>query len=614
MSQVRGQVQNCLSNEFCEFSRIRHRRVFVAKVSTPALPHERIPLQVSMSSTADQRDSNIVRKLVGIGAALVLVFVATTLVWQAGKAPRTGIQLPILEVIALYFFASLLWLWGISVALQTKTVEAGRRVLRVIVIVALVCRAAQIFGSPILEIDYYRYMWDGMVVNNGVSPWLYSPSQVLAEEGGIDDPRLDRLQRLAVSTLSVRTIVSRVHYEEYTTIYPPVSQAVFAAAMWLVPDGASVNVHRWCLKTVLVLFDLATLFVVVALLRTLNIRSGWAAAYAWSPLVIKEISNSGHLDSIATFFTTAAVLSFAKWMQSSTNSDSHPRDEHSPIPFALSAISIAMGIASKIFPVILCPLFVVAATRRSIRHAVVWLIVCVASTFVLMSPMLLRMNSVVSLADADGIASTHGAKEGLSSFLARWRMNDVIFTVCMENARPARERNVNQPWYVFVPNSVRLRLDRVIREAGFSNFPSFFVARILTGGVFCVVYLTVVWCIVKEGYGKGASASAHRFVQHVFAIIASFFFLQPTQNPWYWVWAMPFVALARNRGWLIVPACLFVYYSRFWFRYHSVSLKFAGHSYFGTGCFDNCVVFFEFLPVVLALTIWPVVRKSFQAK
>jgi hypothetical protein len=62
------------------------------------------------------------------------------------------------------------------------------------------------------------------------------------------------------------------------------------------------------MKLVIVLFDVGVVGLVWMLLRLLGQNEGWFVAYAWSPLVIKEFANSGHLDSIAVFLTVASIV------------------------------------------------------------------------------------------------------------------------------------------------------------------------------------------------------------------------------------------------------------------------------------------------------------------
>ena len=44
----------------------------------------------------------------------------------------------------------------------------------------MISRLLLLPSHPIQEIDLYRYIWDGEVSAAGVSPWEFSPAQVLA--------------------------------------------------------------------------------------------------------------------------------------------------------------------------------------------------------------------------------------------------------------------------------------------------------------------------------------------------------------------------------------------------------------------------------------------------
>src|SRR4029077_9579631 len=102
----------------------------------------------------------------------------------------------------------------------------------------------------------YRYLWDGSVATQGVSPFRYSPHQVLAAESGSDLPNeLARLVRLRDSVPEMKTILKKVHFGELPTIYPPVSQAAFAVCAWFTPANASLFVRMTIMKACFVGFD-----------------------------------------------------------------------------------------------------------------------------------------------------------------------------------------------------------------------------------------------------------------------------------------------------------------------------------------------------------------------
>ena len=97
---------------------------------------------------------------------------------------------------------------------------------------------------------------------------------------------------------------SRVHFAVLPTVYPSTSQFVFALSAWTTPDGVTPLTRVRIMKLWLLLFDLGTLWLVVGLLMLCRMSPELCIAYAWCPLLMKEVANSGHLDSIAVFLAT----------------------------------------------------------------------------------------------------------------------------------------------------------------------------------------------------------------------------------------------------------------------------------------------------------------------
>jgi len=319
----------------------------------------------------------------GVVCAIGALLVALTgvLFWLAqafeyGQPPNR----PILNVVWLSWGASAVALLGLFFGLHVKS--NFRVLVGVIVLVAVSTRLLLVFSNPILEVDFYRYLWDGIAANQGVAPYKYSPDAVLRSTA--DDPELKVLQAAVAQSESAFTIVSRVHFEQYTTLYPPVSQAVFRTTTAMVPDSASVEVHIASIKFMLVLFDFGTMAALGWMLFLLKKHPAWLMAYAWNPLVMKEISNGGHLDSIAIFFMTAAIAVFlwivcqlVKRSPSSSNGlplpadkqEGSKEDENSQLPliFAslVSGFLLACGVGAKLFPVIFMPAMLVFLLLRA---------------------------------------------------------------------------------------------------------------------------------------------------------------------------------------------------------------------------------------------------------
>ena len=118
---------------------------------------------------------------------------------------------------------------------------------------------------------------------------------------------------------------------------------------------------------------------------------------------------------------------------------------------------------------------------------------------------------------------------------------------------------------------------------------------------FLAIYTVLLVRLHKR---MGASKNPHRDVlETTFLLVATFFVLQPTQNPWYWVWALPFVCFAKNRGWMLVSVCLFAYYFRFSFKFSELEFQFAGNLYQKAGIFDHCVAWLEHLAIFASIGV-----------
>lgn len=220
--------------------------------------------------------------------------------------------------------------WNITRFLQTYTLifvcywmlvaplAKGRRMdprhLWFAIAFGLLFRAIMLPSDLILETDIYRYMWDGHTSIEGVSPYRYAPM----------DP----------ATASYRTEYwPKIGFPHVPTIYPPMLQYVFVLSELIYP-GSIVG-----MKFLLIVFDAGTIFLLLALLESLKLPQEWCLIYAWSPLVVKEIANSGHADSVSAFFMVLSMVLVTKNFLGGSS-------------IALAALTL-----TKFFGVFLFPLF-----------------------------------------------------------------------------------------------------------------------------------------------------------------------------------------------------------------------------------------------------------------
>ena len=542
--------------------------------------------------------------LTGAGFVLGIIYAAIILIWMA---PKDAIRSDVLWVVGLYAVASAVWLFAIRFALR---VDGTNRTLFSVILVFAVCfRAIQMFGTPIMELDVYRYMWDGIVASHGSSPYQFSPGSILATDVVIADPELQRVTEIAAMSPAHHEILSTVHFPEYTTIYPPVSQAVFGAAMWLVPDQASASTHLLAMRLALLLFDMLTLVAVFRLIQLAGMHVGWLIGYAWNPLVIKEVANSAHVDVIAASLTAMALFVVLK---------SQTKLQLSALAVLGAATLMVLAVGAKLYPVVLAPVVFLVFAKRSFRHALLFSAVFVGASVFLLSWMIPSakvvdaQNDPVALcskaAPADAapandvtVSVSADQQNGLAGFLSRWRMNDLAFSLVYENVKlrgaDSESSNLNRPWYSVLPDSWREPLLLLVGGSGQLGSPEYRFARIVTLSLFVLI---AAWLL----FGMWRSPPDNRLVLRTsFGLLVAFLLLQPTLNPWYCLWVLPFACFVHNRGWLLFAPALFCYYLRFWFKATNVDFALGSFTYRGVGVFDHCLVWLEYAVIGLSLLV-----------
>lgn len=568
------------------------------------------------------------------GLAVLMVFFALFVISSPFEYGGQRTQ-PVLLVVGLLIAATVFALVGLGFALEVAT-NQSKCLLMIILGLAVSIRLVALFTTPILEIDYYRYIWDGKVVCEGVSPYRFSPAAVL-ESGVSPDDRLNRLGVLSTRSQSNHVILNRVHYEDFTSVYPPVSQFVFAVTMWLTPETASVDAHVIAIKAVMILFDLATMLLLVWLLRTACLHRAWLIPYAWNPLVIKEIANSGHLDSIATFFVVLTVYLVVRQRH-------FPAAGFRKLLLLFAGVALGLGVGAKLYPIVLFPLLLVAVisgnahdpdARRSgvgkkLFAGAVFTVAFLLTSFFVLLPLLERHSSPVVTpaigaahlpADLSAIETTKPTlinrsdaskiKDGFNGFFSSWRMNDPVFSTLYFNLKYDANDSMT-PWYVVVPNHWRNQLDQQYRIFGRDGKnAAYLVTRILTLSFFCLYYL---WYLVIQ-YRKDDEGGKWvvDLARGIVFILAVFLFLQPTVNPWYFVWIAPLTCMTNSRSWLLASGFLTLYYTRFWFKSLTETFTIGDQSFDGVRLFDHCFVFVEFgliIAVLICFSNWKTDRQA----
>jgi alpha-1,6-mannosyltransferase len=235
----------------------------------------------------------------------------------------------------------------------------GRLELLLVLAAAIAFRLELLPASPALSEDIYRYQWEGRVVRSHLSPYTVFP----------DHPAVRHLQDPHHPLTTGRTT---------PTIYPPLSQAAFASVETLAGY-----------KRLFTALDLASLGVILLLLKLRDQPPHRVLIYAWNPTVLTAFAMCGHHDSLAVF-TLLGALSFSIAGR--------------PL---LASGCLGLSFLLKLFPVILLPHITQWGRRRWVN--------------------LLPFAGVVLLGYAPFLSARRGLWQGLSHYLKGWEGNDSFF-------------------------------------------------------------------------------------------------------------------------------------------------------------------------------------------
>ena len=192
------------------------------------------------------------------------------------------------------------------------------------VFIAIVARCILVFSFPNLSDDIYRFLWDGHLINDGVSPFLYTPTDWLAQL-----PDEDNIYHLIYPHLNSR---------DYYSIYPPICQGVFAFCTKISPG--SIYWSSVLMKIFILISEVVTIYFLLKLVQLMRIPQSRVLLYALNPLVIIEFTGNLHFEAIMIMFL---VMAFWFYMRQRSK---------------MFSISMALAIGVKLLPLMFLPFFI----------------------------------------------------------------------------------------------------------------------------------------------------------------------------------------------------------------------------------------------------------------
>ena len=266
-------------------------------------------------------------------------------------------------VLACYLCLFALYGWQLGIVRKGISITA-------MLTAAFGLRLALIGMIPNLSDDFFRFIWDGVLVSEGISPFAYLPSHFMEAGGGNPGQ--------VVSGLSTE-LFEGMNSPEYYSVYPPVCQYLFGLGGLLF--GGEILPHVILIRTGMVMSEVVTAFFLFRLLKRWALPKCYAAIYLLNPLVIVELIGNLHPEGLMI-----ASLMATLWFLSEER-------------YGMAGVTAALAVNTKLIPLLFGPwLLLHLGWKKSTQLVAVGSLL----TVVLWAP-LISLQTVQNLFDSLGL-------------------------------------------------------------------------------------------------------------------------------------------------------------------------------------------------------------------
>jgi len=222
-------------------------------------------------------------------------------------------------------FTRFISLYAGAFFLSYKLIPLLKFNFKILLFLGIAVRLVFLMAMPNLSQDYFRFLWDGRLLAEGLNPYLNTPDQWQA----LGQLPIAKAQEL----LDGMGALSRKHFSNY----PPVNQFFF----WLsgVLSGNSILGGVIVLRLSCFTADIGILWIGRKLLKQLNLPVHQIFWYFLNPFIIIELTGNLHFEGVMLFFLLASLylLFRGNWFW--------------------SALLMGLSISVKLLPLLMLPLF-----------------------------------------------------------------------------------------------------------------------------------------------------------------------------------------------------------------------------------------------------------------
>jgi hypothetical protein len=216
--------------------------------------------------------------------------------------------------------------------------------------------------------DVHRYLWEGKVIVNGYNPYTMPPNHSSLIH--LHDENYEK-----------------VTFKQMSAIYPPLSQAVFAAN-YLIAGNSTVF-----LKMIYLIIEFITLIFILKLLVLKGKDPNLILLYAWLPLPILEYFNNAHLDVVGISF----LIMFIYYLEKNK--------------ITLSASMLALAFLTKLLALLILPLVI---KKLGIKKSLIFYSIFLITCLVFYLPFICGNPDVLG---------------GLFRYLEHWEFNGSVYNI-----------------------------------------------------------------------------------------------------------------------------------------------------------------------------------------
>ena len=226
-------------------------------------------------------------------------------------------------------FIKLITLIGTLFFITNKIIQINKDCFWLLTGIGIIFRLLFIAILPNLSQDFYRFIWDGRLISQGISPYLFTPESYIENTSNSFGVIINQAQELYNGMGSL----NGSHFSNY----PPINQLCFSIASFFTEKSILGSVV--VLRVIIILADLGILFIGKKLLLKLHLNPNQIFWYFLNPFIIIELTGNLHFEGVMLFFLIASLylLHQKKWLG--------------------AAFLLGISVSVKLIPLLLLPLY-----------------------------------------------------------------------------------------------------------------------------------------------------------------------------------------------------------------------------------------------------------------